>query len=361
MKDFNEAYVAGVDIRKLADSAQVWTPKNSAASAASATTGQSGVKSGWRAHAITAADLLAVEFPPVNCVVPDLIPEGVCILAGRPKVGKSWLALEVCLGVSCGENVLGKIVPVTGDVLYCALEDTNRRLQRRIEKLLWPPRGRWPERLTLATQWRRLDDGGADDIADWVASVSGPRLVVLDTLAGVRPERQQRDTTYDGDYKALLGVHRFANERGFAVLVLHHTRKMEAEDPLDTISGTLGTIGCADTGLVLAKGAQGASLYVRGRDVEEREHAVSFSKETCRWAILGEASEVRRSDTRNKILSTLADADELASPEDIMRATGLKRSSIDPQLHKMVKSGEVVAISRGRYAHPLKAHKYAKC
>jgi predicted ATP-dependent serine protease len=218
---------AGGNARLADDNAKQWKPS----------------EQGWREHVLTAAALLDMEFPPINEIVPGFVPEGVCILAGRPKVGKSWLALDVCLGVACGEKVLGSIMPVTGDVLYCALEDTHQRLQRRINKLLWPPRGGWSERLTLATRWRRLDEGGADDIAEWVASVSQPRLVVLDTLAGVRPERQRKDTIYEGDYKALIEVHRLANERGFAVLVLHHTRKMEADDPLDTISGTLGTIG----------------------------------------------------------------------------------------------------------------------
>ena len=311
----------------------------------------------WRAYTITAADLHAKKFPPINYIVPNFIPEGLCLLAGRPKVGKSWLALDICLGVSLGREVLG-VEPAHGDVLYCALEDTDRRLQRRMSKLLWPSVPRWPQNLTLATRWRKLDAGGVEDIAEWVATVGKPRLVVLDTLAGVRPDRHQRDTTYDGDYKALLEVHRLANEGGFAVLVLTHTRKMDAEDKLDTISGTLGQVGCADTGMVLNKGPQGASLYVRGRDIEESEYAVNFSPDTCRWTIIGNAADVRRSETRNKILATLEEANEVMKPDEIARATGLTRNAVDQQLHKMVKSGEVVVISRGKYAHPSKAYQF---
>jgi AAA domain len=345
MKDWNDAHRAGGSARKAGDNAKPYEQEQNIPA--------------WRSHTISAADLCDMDFPPINEIVPGFVPEGVCILAGRPKVGKSWLALDLCLGVALGENVLGTIMPVKGDVLYCALEDTPQRLQRRISKLLWPPRNKWSDRLTLATRWRRLDEGGSDDIAEWVTSVPEPRLVVLDTLAGVRPERQRKDTTYDGDYKALTDIHRLANERGFAALVLHHTRKMEADDPLDTISGTLGTIGCADTGMVLAKGPHGASLYVRGRDVEESEHAVTFSGDTCRWTILGEAAEVRRSETRNTIIGALADATDVMSPDDIARQTDIRRGVIDRQLGKMVKAGEVVVISRGRYAHPAQAYKYA--
>jgi hypothetical protein len=141
--------------------------------------------------------------------------------------------------------------------------------------------------------------------------------------------------------------------------VLHHTRKLEAEDPLDTISGTLGLAGCADTGLVLAGTPQGKTLYVRGRDIEEREHAVSFSPETCRWTVLGDAVEVHRSKTRSSIIEVLRDASELLGPEQIARAAGLKRNTVHQRLYKMLKDGEVVQRGRGRYAHPDNAERLA--
>jgi hypothetical protein len=301
-----------------------------------------------------------MEFPPISYIVPGFIPEGLCILAGRPKIGKSWLALDFCLGVAEGCAVLGNVETVRGDVLYCALEDTNRRLQRRLNKIFWPPSPGWPGRLTFATNWRKLDEGGVEDIADWADSVAEPRLVVLDTLAGVRPERQQRDTPYDGDYRALTKVHKFANERGCAVVALHHVRKMEAEDPLDTVSGTLGLVGCADTVLVLARTPQGASLYLRGRDIEEGEHAVTFNKDSCRWAVLGEASEVRKSETRNKIIAVLADAEHYLSPQNIAQLTGINPNAVYQRLGAMLAAGDVVQAARGRYAHPNKVELMAE-
>lgn len=341
MKDWNDAYKAGVDIRAHAD--EGWEKDQAEKKAP---------KTGWREHAISAADLIGMELPAMSYTVPGLVPEGLCLLAGKPKIGKSWLALEICLGVALNEPVLGDIEPVSGDVLYCALEDTNSRLQRRIHKLLWPPRATWPGSLTLVTKWRRLDAGGVDDIADWVSWVPNPRLVVLDTLAGVRPDRQARDTTYDGDYKALMELHRLSNERHLTAMALHHTRKMEAEDPFDTISGTLGQIGCADTGLILARGSQGTSLYVRGRDVEEAEHAISFDADTCRWKVLGDAAEVRRSETRRKILAAMARTAQPMGPKEIALATAMRENTVSQRLVGMVDKGEVVKAARGKYALP---------
>src|SRR5262249_2143164 len=133
-------------------------------------------------------------------------------------------------------------------------------------------------------------------------------------------------------------------------VALHHTRKMEAEDPLDTISGTLGLVGCADTALVLTRTGQGTTLYIRGRDVEESEHAISFNRESCRWTVLGDAADVRRSSTRNAILEALSEATSLMGPADIASVTELTRNTVDVTLHRMASDGEVLQVSRGRYA-----------
>ena len=164
----------------------------------------------WQNHVFTAAQLRLRTFPSISYVVPDLLPDGLSIIAGRPKIGKSWLALDVCIAVASGQFCLGERKPVQGDVLYAALEDNPRRLQRRIDKLLSPFKAPWPERLTLATSWRRLDKGGVDDVCQWIESKPEPRLVVLDTLAGVRPIRTTQG--YAEDYQ-VIGHAASAGER----------------------------------------------------------------------------------------------------------------------------------------------------
>jgi hypothetical protein len=307
-------------------------------------------KASWRDKVITAAALQRQTFPPVSYVIPGLIPEGLSIVAGRPKVGKSWLALDICIAIAGGRFCLGERKPVQGDVLYCALEDNPRRLQRRIDKILSSISEIWPDRLTLATSWRRLDAGGVDDIREWIDGAANPRLIVLDTLAGVRPIKTKQG--YTEDYESLTEVHKLANERGIAILVLHHTRKMDAEDPLDTVSGTLGLAGCADTVLVINRTARGTTLYVRGRDITEAEHAVTFNKHSCRWTILGDASEVHRSDERSKIVAVLTDTDEPLSPQQIADRAEMQLNNVNQLLWKMSKDGEIEKTGRGKYRLP---------
>jgi hypothetical protein len=309
---------------------------------------------GWQSHVFTAAALRVMAFPAVSYIVPGIIPEGLTILAGRPKVGKSWMALDIAIGIATGTTVLGGVHVQQGDVLYCCLEDNKRRLQRRLTKLLSPFGGEWPERLTLATRWRRLDEGGVDDIEEWCGSVESPRLVLLDTLAGVRPTRSNSDTLYEGDYKALRDIHRFANDRGMGATALHHTRKMEADDPVDTISGSLGLAGTADTCLILARGSSGTTLYVRGRDIEECEKAVMFGAENCRWSLLGEAAEIHRTDNQKKILAALEAATGLMNPADIAAVAEMSTPTVNTTLHRLAEKGAVVQVRRGRWAYPGK-------
>jgi AAA domain len=221
-KDWSEAHANGADAREAAD--RVWSDQMKV-----------NRKRPWRDNIITAAALQKLKFGPVNYVVPDLIPEGLSMLCGRPKIGKSWAAMDIALAVASGGECFGRVTE-EGDVLYAALEDNRRRLQRRIDKLMSPFSTEWPERLMLTTSWLRLDQGGVPDIAQWIKGVGNPRLVILDTLAGVKPIRN--NSGYAEDYDSLANLHRLANETGIGILVLHHTRKVDAEDPLDTISGT---------------------------------------------------------------------------------------------------------------------------
>jgi RecA-family ATPase len=219
----------------------------------------------WRDGMISARQLCAMRFAPLKFIVPKIIPEGLTILAGRPKIGKSWLVLLLGIVLSSGVAALGldygMTMPLKGSVLYLGLEDGKRRLQRRMTKLVGIRPENWPEQLYLKTEWRRFDQGGLDDIRAWYSAAKAkgetPVLVIIDTLAKVRAPGSSKSSPYQNDHDALAGLQRLAEELGIAVVVNHHDRKMDAEDVFDTVSGTLGLTGAVDTILVLAKKRRG--------------------------------------------------------------------------------------------------------
>jgi hypothetical protein len=152
----------------------------------------------WEDKIVTARTLETMAFKPVRYILPGYICEGATIIAGKPKVGKSWLTLDVAIAATADRYTLGTLKPAQGDVLYLALEDNNRRLNRRLAKLL-PSDAKWPSRLELVTDWSRADEGGLEDIDEWCASKPNPIAVIVDTLERFRPIQNGKTNAYSTD------------------------------------------------------------------------------------------------------------------------------------------------------------------
>ena len=272
----------------------------------------------WRDGMITARDLCSKTFPDLKFLVPGIIPEGLTIAAGRPKIGKSWFLYLLGIAVANGVEALGvnygAAQPLKGNVLYLALEDGQRRLQRRMTKLIGINPENWPKALELETDWRRFDQGGIDDIRAWHKSVKdqggNPTLIMIDTLAKVRAPGSPKASPYQNDHGALAALQKLSDELGLFIIVSHHDRKMDADDVFDTVSGTLELTGAVDTILILTKKRDIRTLHVRGRDIEEDTSLeMKLGKEDCRWSVvrtLADQQAARASSERTAILNALA-------------------------------------------------------
>lgn len=298
----------------------------------------------------SAIDLLAYEFPEPRWAVPGLLAEGANLLAGAPKVGKSWFAYGIAVAVASGGRAVGKIKVDPGPVLYLALEDTPRRLQSRLRMILngaAPPDG-----LELELRCERFPDG-LERVRRFHAEHSQMRLAVIDVLARVRPVKGDRDSAYDADYDAMRHVKDLADELGICILVVHHTRKAASEDFLDDVSGTQGIAGGADAVLVLkrGRGKADATLKVTGRDIEEAEHALSFDPTCGLWSMLeGEADDYRLSDTRRTVLTYLRERGA-STPKVIHEKTGIAYETVKKTTQRMLNDGQLDS-AEGAYWDP---------
>jgi RecA-family ATPase len=300
-------------------------------------------------QASCAGALKTMIFAAIKYVVPGIIVEGLTLLAGKPKVGKSWLLLHAAIAVARGGFTLGDVHCVEGDVLYCALEDNERRLQSRITKLMGFSQP-WPERLFYYCELPRLTEGGLDAIRAWIVSKPNPRLVIIDTLAMVRATRKREETNYESDYMAVLELRALANEFGIAIVLVHHLRKADSDDAYDTVSGTLGLTGAPDSILVLKRDSSGSMvLHGRGRDLVEIEKAMAFDADACLWRIAGDATAVRRSRERNVALDAIVEAKEPIGPNDVAAATGMRAANVRYLLGKLVEEGLIEKVSYGKY------------
>jgi hypothetical protein len=299
--------------------------------------------------ASSAEGLKAMIFEAFKYVVPGILVEGLTLFAGKPKIGKSWLLLHAAIAVARGGFTLGELHCIEGDVLYCALEDSPRRLQSRLTKLLGISQ-EWPKQLFYYCELPRLSLGGLDAIRNWITSKPNPRLVIIDTLAMVRAPKKRDESTYDADYAAVLELRKLASEFGIAIVVVHHLRKADADDAFDTISGTLGLTGAPDTILVLKRDASGMFvLHGKGRDPIEIEKAMEFDGEACTWRMTGDATATRRSAERQAVLDAVAEAGEPIGPNDIAAATGMRAGNVRRLLGKLVNEGAIQKASYGRY------------
>jgi RecA-family ATPase len=268
-----------------------------------------------------------------------MLPEGLTIFAGKGKIGKSWQALDFAVGIASGTKVFDQIEVQPGDVLYLALEDNQRRMQDRIKKLGRPA----PANLTIAHEWPRLDEGGLDAIEGWLDDHKNARMIIIDVLARFKGQGKGRGNAYELDYEQIAPIQALAKRRGVAILVVHHLRKGDAQDPMDLVSGSLGQVGPADGVLILRRkrGDKHGSLFVMGRDIkDERDLAVQFND--ARWKILGNAEEIQVSDQRQRVLDYLKENNDTPqSVRAVSRDLDINWDAARKLLRRMYEAGQL--------------------
>jgi len=299
---------------------------------------------------ISFADLMAKSFPAPRWIVKGLIGEGLTLFAGAPKIGKSWFALDLALSVSGGAaDILGGTSVEHGAVLYMALEDNQPRLQDRLNKM---GARLEPRPLRFVTSGPGLESGLEEDIRTWSREQEAPRLVIIDTLAKVRPVTRPRDRGYADDHATLAPLQKLAGELGLGIVVIHHTNKAPpSDDPFDAISGTLALSGTSDAGMVLRRSGEGATLYTRGRDVEERQITLSFDKSTFRWREIN-APITPKSPERDQILHAFKSWEEELSVSDIADRVRKPKENVQRTVSRMSEAGELVRVRTGIYRLP---------
>lgn len=299
---------------------------------------------------IRADELDAMQFAPLRWAIPGILPEGMTCMAGKPKAGKSYLAMQMALAVASGDGTdFGLPDMEKGEVLYLALEDGPRRLQERMRQMLM---GRKPAGLHLTTTWPRIDQGGIEELAKWCDANPKIALIIIDTLRTIKAPTTGRRSAYDEDAGSVAPLHEFTKSRpGLAVVVIHHTRKQESADEFDLISGTHGLSGVFDTLAVLSADATGsATLSAQGRDLEHYKKALERDKRTGGWIFKGEAMPRAKTGERQELLDLLTKADAAMTLGDLARGIGKQPDTTRRLLKGLLAEGLICQPSYGTYA-----------
>lgn len=298
---------------------------------------------------IDAATILNTEYPPLAWVVPDYLPPGLAFLIGKPKVGKSWLALQLALSVSTGGKVFGRDVE-KGKVLYLALEDNERRLKDRMKKQGWLSNPGKVEIMladTFREQITALNTGGGKRLLKYIERQKY-RVVIVDTFS----RAIQGDQLDPGEMtEAVGGLQQYALAKDVAIIIIDHMPKNtgEGNDPISHIYGSVAKAGVTDTawGLYKEQGKAGAKLGISGRDVEEYVLQLTFDKRSFYWHCEGNAGDIAMTEQRKAILQALEEVGS-AQAKDIAEATSQAVNHVRERLNDLANEGKISRLNDGK-------------
>lgn len=288
----------------------------------------------------TVADLLSAQFPEPQWAVPGLLPTGLVVLAGRPKLGKSWLSLQMAVAVGSGGVVLGRRVD-RGKVLYLALEDNPRRIQDRLTK----------QRTTKAAdvdfrfEWPALvgKNGAQPGTTALLEAISENDygLIVIDTISRALGHADQLD---QADMNVAFGsLQRMAMERDVCLLLVDHHRKSAGGvgDVIDDVMGATSKVGVADAaiGIYRERGKSDAILKVSGRDVDDQELAINFDRDLFSWQLLGTAAGVKSESVQSNILTAIKELGGKATVAKVAEWLKKDRSNTHKEMTELVNKG----------------------
>jgi hypothetical protein len=241
-------------------------------------------------NALTVIDgtsLLSLDVEPPRFIVANLIPAGLHLLAGSPKIGKSWLALWLCHQVSTGEKVWEFDSQKSG-TLYISLEDTIDRLCLRLSRIT----DSGSKDSLFTTTANNLATGLIEQLGAFMKVYPDTGLIVIDTFQRIRDS--ESESTYANDHREVVKIKALADEHKIAVLLIHHLRKAPDSDPFNMVSGSTGIIGAVDSIFVLEKQKRienAAILHVTGRDIKDMQVKLEFDSEPPVWRFTGYGSK----------------------------------------------------------------------
>lgn len=308
-----------------------------------------------RFKTITAQELFSMVIPPQLWIVQDVLPAGATLFVGRSKDGKSMMAWNICMAVATGGTALGRYPVHQGHVLYLALEDGERRAQKRLkEQMVLANMDAPPEHLEIVP-WDvpRMGEGFEPALLTWLDDHLSATLVVVDILEKIRPRRIRNGSVYADDYAAIAPLQHIAQERNVAVLIVHHSNKTKPEDFRDSASGSTGLVGACDTFWALKRmaGDDKADLKIIGRDVDTQDLALRF--EAGFWTVVGDVETVNMNAAHQAILDALADAGCPLTPTMLATLLNVNLNTMKSHLRRLEQKGLVVDMGNGHYIHRL--------
>ena len=305
---------------------------------------------------MTAADLLRSDFDPPEYVVEGVIPEGVTLVVSPPKIGKTFLCLNIAVSIATAGKALGKADVKEGRVLYVDLDGSKRGAQNRLQDMLKEVEEAEAmddlERFDYYSEFPRVDkEEPADALAylrRYLERFDDVVLVIFDTLADVRPKTSGNRNMYEVDREALTPFRDLVHEHSTSAIFVHHTNKSKTGDHVKRVSGSSGLASAVDNIIIMSKerGQHDAELQITPREEEEVSLRLSFDPHVKTWRLEGPAEQFAKTKERQEVLDTLRNLTnggrkEAVGPKEVADANDdLEYENVRYLLSKMVEADD---------------------
>jgi RecA-family ATPase len=296
-------------------------------------------------HTISMTELYQTSYKSRPPIIDGLLYAGAYILAGAPKIGKSFLVAQLAYHVSTGQKLWEYDVR-QGTVLYLALEDDFGRIQNRMFMMYGVED---TDKLHFATVAGKIGNGLDEQLENFMREHPDTKLIIIDTMQKIR-EAGGETYSYASDYEIVGKLKQFADKHCICVLTVHHTRKQPAGDSFEMISGTTGLLGCADGSLLMQKKKRtdmDATIDVVGRDQQDQILYLKKDPETQIWQLEKMENELHK-EPPDRVLETVSrlvspnQREWTGSPSELANAANVGMAANTLTKYLNVKSGRLL-------------------
>ena len=296
-------------------------------------------------------ELSRMEIEPVKWFIPNMLPSGLTILAGPPKIGKSFFCWNMAISVAVGGAAFSSIqIEQRHNVTYLSLEDPPALLKDRLD-LISPDVKPSNLHIIHDLHQKKLDAVGLKMIEEHLDKTAS-ELLIVDTWKHVAPQIDSKGTSYDVDYESLIPIQQFAHRRNMGIVLVTHTRKAaDIDNVFNQIQGSVGMQASCDTLMMISHDSGAKTLHLSGRRIPTEQYALTISDGI--WCLEGTAAAYHGSALRQEIVSLLREAGQMGlSARDIIEMTGKNDKTIYSTLRRMVINNEIdQPKKRGDYFH----------
>lgn len=292
---------------------------------------------------VAGLEIKALDLPAQKFHVEGLLPCGNNLLVAKPKIGKSWLALNLAANTTSGGWFMGRKV-TKGKVIYFALEDNRRRIKSRYEmvclkEMVVPSND--IRFITMEDDIPGMDNGFIECLRLTLQNDLLLRLVIVDTFSVVRPLSRHGEAIYSFDRRGVDPFTKLCAEfPDLTILLIHHSRKSESDDPEDMASGSTGLTAATDANFFIGRTKDELTvLHGSGREIERFDWAIEIKPP--HFEVLGDVEDTIKNANNRKIISVLTGADQPMTAKEISDEADVRYNNTHRILTRLLKHRKI--------------------